>query len=183
MYTRTRDRDTADVRHGTVAYQILVFAVTPHVCLAANMLATKEKRVYGLQRDFQVLEREKRVTKILASHAFRSELEGILQGQLEGSRGPPKTSHALSSLQDNVAPAAAVEAAHMHAAAAGVSGTSGILPINDLRGARSSRYVLSERRLRCKLASLCRLVDWFKWSPLVNNHLSVSNAISAPPTF
>lgn len=137
----------------------------------AIMPATKEKRPYTLQRDFKVLEREKRVTKILASHAFRAELEGILQGQLEGPRGPPKTSHAL---QDNLAAAAATEAGHMHAAAASVAGARAVLPINDLRGARSSCYVLSERRLRCKLASLCRLVDWFKWSPLVNNHLSVS---------
>lgn len=138
------------------------------------MFAFKEKRSYGLQRDFRVLEREQRVTKILGSNAFRAELEGILQGQLDGSRSPPKL-RALSSLQDNVVPSAAVEAAHRQASAglAG-GGSSSVLPINDLRGARASRYILSERQLRCKLASLCRLVDWFGWSQLVHNHVSVS---------
>ena len=134
------------------------------------MFAVKEKRAYGLQRDFRVLEREQRVTKILGSHAFRAELEGILQGQLEGS---PK-SRALRSLQDNVVPAAAVEAAHRRASAGLTAGGSPVLPINDLRGVRSSRYALAERQLRCKLASLCRLVDWFGWSQLVQNHVSVS---------
>ena len=139
------------------------------------MLASKETRSYGLQRDIRVLEREQRVTKVLGSHAFRAELEGILQGQLDGSRSPPKL-RALRNLQDNVMPAAAVEAAHRQTSAglSGGRGESGVLPINDLRGVRASRYVLSERQLRCKLASLCRLVDWFGWSQLVYNHVSVS---------
>ena len=154
------------------------------------MFSAKEKRPYGLRRDFRVLEREKRVTKILGSHAFRAELEGILQGQLDGSRSPPKLSTALTNLQDNVLPAAAVEAAHRQATTAMSGGSSSvILPINDLRGVRASRYLLAERQLRCKLASLCRLVDWFGWSQLVHNHVSVSinacsSAISsAPPSF
>ena len=160
------------------------------------MFPFKEKRAFGLQRDFNVLAREKRVTKILGSHAFRTELEGILQGQLDGSRSPPKPSRALSSLQENVAPAAAMEAARRAAGSGGGGGSaiSSVIPINDLRGARSSRYILSERQLRCKLASLCRLVDWFRWSQLLDNHVSVSSDIplamplllttsSAPPPF
>ena len=141
------------------------------------MLGLKEKRPYGLLRDFRVLEREQRVTKILGSHAFRAELEGILQSQLDGSRSPPKLSRALSNLQENVVPASRVEAARRTAVTGpSSSGSSGavLLPINDLRGVRSSRYALAERQLRCKLASLCRLVDWFQWSQLVRNHVSVS---------
>ena len=101
-----------------------------------------------------------------------------LQGQLEGSRSPPKL-RALRNLQDNVVPAAAVEAAHRQTSAGLSGGGSGssVLPINDLRGVRASRYVLSERLLRCKLASLCRLVDWFGWSQLVYNHVSVSRRV------
>ena len=136
------------------------------------MLPFKEKRAYTLQRDLGVLQRERRVTKILGSHAFRSELEGILQGQLDG---PPKPSRALSNLQENVAPAAVVEATLRGApGAGGTAPATSVIPINDLRGARTSRYVLSERQLRCKLASLCRLVDWFRWSRPIDNHLSVS---------
>ena len=138
------------------------------------MIPFKEKRAYTLQRDFCVLEREKRVSKILGSHAFRTELEGILRGQLDGSRSPPKPSRALSSLQENVALAAGSQTARIGGAGGGSSAASSVIPINDLRGARSSRYVLSERQLRCKLASLCRLVDWFRWSHLVDNHVSVS---------
>ena len=136
-----------------------------------GMLPFKEKRAYTLQRDFCVLEREKRVSKILGSHAFRAELEGILQGQLDGSRSPPKPSRALRSLQESVVPTSTVEAARR---GPGGPAASSVIQINDLRGARSSRYVLHERQLRCKLASLCRLVDWFKWSQLVDNHVSVS---------
>lgn len=144
-----------------------------------EILPFKEKRAYTLQRDYRVLEREKRVTRILGNHAFRSELEGILQGQLDGSRGRPKLSQALRDLQENVVPAAALEAAHGRRSAGGpgVAAGSSIIPVNDLRGARSSRYVLFERQLRCKLASLCRLVDWFKWSQLLDNHISVSLSI------
>lgn len=147
------------------------------------MFALKEKRPYGLQRDFRLLEREQRVTKILGSHAFRAELEGILQGQLDSSRSPPKL-RAIGRLQDNVIPATAVEAAH-RGGVAGLSGPGGqsVLPVNDLRGARASRYILSERQLRCKLASLCRLVDWFGWSQLVQNHVSVSAEFTEYRTF
>lgn len=136
------------------------------------MHSARSKRPYGIQRDFRVLEREQRVTKVLGSDAFRAELEDILQSQLEGTRSPPK-SRALHSLHANVAPAAAVEAAHRHASSLQGS-ASAVLPINDLRGVLSSRYTLAERQLRCKLASLCRLVDWFGWSQLVHNHVSVS---------
>ena len=146
------------------------------VLLQPGMLPFKEKRAYTLQRDYCVLEREKRVTKILGSHAFREELEGILQGQLDGSRNPPKLSRTLNNLQEHVAPASAVETARRGPEAP--AGASSVIPINDLRGARSSRYVLHERQLRCKLASLCRLVDWFKWSQLVDNHVSVSSLVA-----
>ena len=146
---------------------------TSDLIVNTTMAYAAGKRSYSLRRDFHVLEREQRVTKILGSDAFRAELEDILQSQLEGTRSPPKT-RALHALQENVAPAVpGMAAAGRHAGAIHAA----VLPINDLRGALSSRYAPTERQLRCKLASLCRLVDWFQWSQLVQNHVSVSMAV------
>ena len=150
------------------------FEVYTALIVHTTMAYARGKRPYSLQRDFNVLAREQRVTKILGSDAFRAELEDILQSQLEGTWSPPKT-RALHALQEGVAPAvpgvatAGRHAGMLHAA---------VLPINDLRGALASRYTLTERQLRCKLASLCRLVDWFQWSQLVQNHVSVSMRVT-----
>lgn len=51
---------------------------------------------------------------------------------------------------------------------------STITPINDLKGVKSPRFVDGEKLLRCKLASLYRLVDLCGWSHGIFNHISVS---------
>ena len=129
-----------------------------------------------------MLETQQLVSRTLQNQAYRAELEGILQNQLKepGPRKAKTLPQKLQTLQENVVPAAAVEAAHRHHAslATGSMATT-VTPINDLRGTRASRYTLAERQLRCKLASLCRLVDWFGWSQLTHNHVSVSAACTS----
>ena len=134
----------------------------------------KGRRSYVLQRDFRVLEREQRVTRILNSGAFRSELEGIMKSQIDGSRRPPKLSKAIQRLQENVVEATASRHGQSTASLQVTVPAQPVLPIDDLRGVNASKYTLAERHLRCKLAAVYRLVDMFGWSQLIHNHITVS---------
>ena len=134
----------------------------------------KGRRSYVLQRDFRVLEREQRVTRILNSGAFRSELEGIMKSQIDGSRRPPKLSKAIQRLQENVVEATASRHGQGTASLQVTVPAQPVLPIDDLRGVNASKYTLAERHLRCKLAAVYRLVDMFGWSQLIHNHITVS---------
>lgn len=132
----------------------------------------KPNRPYRVQCEFKSLERQQRVTSVLNSGEFRNELENILQGQLAG-RKPPRPTKALQTPHENVFPASQVGGSW------GLdqqrSSTPGaVVPINDLRGANATIYTLAERRLRCKLASLCRLAHMFGWESLIYTHLTVS---------
>lgn len=49
-----------------------------------------------------------------------------------------------------------------------------VLPVNDIRGIDSRLYVKNERYLRCKLASLYRVIDLYGWNyGTCQNHVSV----------
>jgi len=49
-----------------------------------------------------------------------------------------------------------------------------ILPVNDIRGIDSRSYAKNERYLRCKLASLHRVIDLYGWNyGTCYNHVSV----------
>lgn len=141
----------------------------------------KDRHPYRLQREFQFLEREQKVTKILSSGAFRSELENILQGHIDGSRRPPKLSKAIQQLQENVVPASRIESSSRTSPRYGAvigrtyAAIQGVIPINDLRGASASKYTVAARQQRCKLAALYRLVDMFGWAQLIDNLITVSN--------
>ena len=49
-----------------------------------------------------------------------------------------------------------------------------VIPISDVRGVNSSVYTKGERILRCKLASLYRLMDLNGWTSTIFNHITVS---------
>ena len=56
-----------------------------------------------------------------------------------------------------------------------VSRLAPVLPVNDIRGIDSLNYVKNERYLRCKLASLFRVIDLYGWNyGTCYNHVSVS---------
>ena len=135
---------------------------------------TPKKRSYGLQRDFRLLEREQKVTTLLNSEAFRSELENILRGQLEGTGEPrrtrPQSPGAVSPGRTDFGH----KVRHPSSAVTGMVGGEAIIPINDLRGVAASKYTVAERDQRCKLASVYRLVQMFGWSQLIYNHITVS---------
>lgn len=49
-----------------------------------------------------------------------------------------------------------------------------VLPVNDIRGIDSRAYAKNERYLRCKLASLYRVIDLYGWNHgACYNHVSV----------
>ncbi|KAA0192075.1 Alpha-adducin, partial [Fasciolopsis buskii] len=49
---------------------------------------------------------------------------------------------------------------------------NGVIPINDLRGGDAAVYPRRERSLRCKLASVYRLIDLFGWNTSIYNHVT-----------
>ena len=55
----------------------------------------------------------------------------------------------------------------------GVGASRCAIPINDIKGCDFPGYVKGERIIRCKLASLYRLVDIFGWSQAIYNHITV----------
>ena len=137
---------------------------------------------YVLQRDFKVLEREQKVTTLLGSEAFRSELENILRGQLEGTGEPKKTRPqspgAMSPGRLEMGHKSRHPSAKVTSVMGGGVGGEPIIPINDLRGTDASKYTVAERDQRCKLASVYRLVHMFGWSQLIYNHITVSRSFT-----
>lgn len=128
-------------------------------------LKPKKRSTYGQQRDYRVLEREKKVSGVLEDHDFRAKLEGILQGQLEGKNRQKPTTRPTPDqwLADlRLQPGSRQPVA---------AGWEAVMPINDLNG---TNYTMAERERRCQLAAVFRLVELFGWSQLIHNHITVS---------
>ena len=145
--------------------------------LGKNLFASNRKktsnRPYVIERDVVKLTQSRRVSELLNSEEFVSKVENILQKQVTSSfrsnfgglkDGPPPPPP-----PPPVPPALSVSAAPYH-----THTTTMVRPINDLRGTLAKRYSKTEQELRCKLASVYRLVDYFGWSQLVYNHITVS---------
>ena len=49
----------------------------------------------------------------------------------------------------------------------------GIIPVDDIGNSEPPGYAPGEKELRCKLASLYRLVDHLGWSQAIFNHITV----------
>lgn len=129
----------------------------------------KNKTPYSIQRDYRVLEREKRVTTILSNDSFRAKLESILQAQKDGSAQLKRTN--LQKLQQD-----ATTPPNRSSKTTGAirSATETIISIDDLRGVIASKYTLAEKQTRCKLAAVYRLIEMFGWSQLIYNSITVS---------
>ncbi len=115
------------------------------------------------------MESRQRVSSILNSQAFREELESIIADQLK--HGPhPSSLIALQQISELLLPNA-----NQRGLKAGAMGNTGnvLIPVNDIRGIDTLNYAKGERLLRCKLASLYRIMDLYGWSSGINNHVSV----------
>ena len=115
-----------------------------------------------IEQDMKEMERRKRVKMIIESQIFKDELERIIESQMnEGYL--PSTLSALQAVTDKT----------------GLGGLNNIfghntaIPINDIRGVDAFKYDKNEKNLRCKLASVYRLVDLYGWSQIIYNHITV----------
>ena len=126
-----------------------------------------------LQREVERTEQRKCVTTILESGPFRDQLEGVMEGILDGSHLSVRRT-ALRRLEDSVLPAVALQ--NRSPATTGLfprgNDYTTVIPIDDLRS-HSHAYSRHESVVRRKLAALYRLVDWLGWSQAIYNHITV----------
>ncbi|CAJ1053228.1 adducin 3 (gamma) a isoform X1 [Xyrichtys novacula] len=118
-----------------------------------------------LRQDFNVLEQKKRVTQILQSPAFKEELESLIQEQQRKGNNPTGLL-ALRQIADFFM-ASSVAGFNTSPLSMGM-----VTPINDMYGVESSTMVKGEKLIRCKLASLYRLVDLFSWAHFANSYIT-----------
>uniref|UniRef100_A0A8C6UPD6 Adducin 3 (gamma) a n=1 Tax=Neogobius melanostomus TaxID=47308 RepID=A0A8C6UPD6_9GOBI len=106
-----------------------------------------------LRQDFNILEQKKRVTQILQSPAFKEELESMIQEQ-QRKGSVPSGLLALRQIAD-----------FFMTSSVGGFNTS---PLSDGRVFDGE----GEKQLRCKLASVYRLVDLFSWAHLASSYVT-----------
>lgn len=142
--------------------------------------AEKKRRSVNYERrrrdiGLELLKKRQKVTTILGNDQFRAELEEILKGQVEGDGMPrrPRQFHDITEKQFDTINVLG-NMPRRGSIYGGVAMGNNIIPINDLRGVNASKYSIAERQLRCKLASLYRLVDWLGWGQSIYNHITVS---------
>ena len=130
----------------------------------------ENERPADVVEDMRQMGQRQRVTNILNSREFRDELEAIITDALK--HGPhPASLVALQQISELLLPHTS---RWTTVSSLSRAGGSVIVPINDIRGIDSTSYSKSERLLRCKLASLYRLIDLFGWSQGIYNHITVS---------
>lgn len=127
------------------------------------------QRPADIKEDMRSMESRQRVSSILNSQAFREELESIIADQLK--HGPhPSSLIALQQISELLLPNTNTRGQKISS----MSNTGNILiPVNDIRGIDTLNYAKGERLLRCKLASLYRIMDLYGWSAGISNHISV----------
>ncbi|KAF5894398.1 gamma-adducin isoform X1, partial [Clarias magur] len=119
-----------------------------------------------LRQDFNMMEQKKRVTHILQSPAFKDELEGLIQEQMNKGNHPAGLL-ALRQIADFFM------ASSMGGYPTSPLSLGMVSPINDLFATESGSMVKGEKQARCKLASLYRLVDLFSWAHFSNAYITV----------
>ena len=117
-------------------------------------------RPVDIEQDLREMERRKRVEAIMSSKLFREELERVVTDSLRDS-GADGISDMLSNMM-NVRPA-------------GGAYRPSVIPINDIRGLEGMNFSKSEKVLRCKLATVYRLIDMYGWAQSIYNHVTVSD--------
>ncbi|XP_026066334.1 beta-adducin-like [Carassius auratus] len=110
---------------------------------------------------------KKRVSSLLQSPSFREELDVLIQEQMNKGESSSNL-WALRQIADFMA-------THGSPASLPVSQStvSMVTPINDLHGWDPGSMVKGERLMRCKLASVHRLLDLFGWTQLPNTCLTM----------
>ncbi|KAL2092191.1 hypothetical protein ACEWY4_011989 [Coilia grayii] len=113
---------------------------------------------------------KKRISSLLQSPSFREELDVLIQEQMKKG-GSTSNLWALRQIADFMA---------THGSPAGLpvspSTTTMVTPINDMHGWEPGTMVKGERLMRCKLASVHRLLDLYGWAQI--NHTCLTIRVS-----
>ncbi|CAH8610217.1 unnamed protein product [Dicrocoelium dendriticum] len=129
-------------------------------------------RPASIKEDVCLMHQKQRVSLVLKSDAFRRELEEIVRSQSRSAEYPGLNT-SLLSLQHVSDIFSSVPAGQLTTDVGLSKGQpNGIIPINDLRGIDATFYSRRERALRCKLASVYRLIDLFGWNTSIHNHVT-----------
>ncbi|KAK3876889.1 hypothetical protein Pcinc_018353 [Petrolisthes cinctipes] len=124
-------------------------------------LEREKLRPPDIDQDMKEMERRKRVDAIMNSQIFREELERIVETQLtEGYSG-------YQALQ-NISEMMGIPCSRVTT----FRGSQSVIPINDIRGMESLNFAKGEKLLRCKLASVYRLIDMHGWTQNIYNHVT-----------
>ncbi|XP_045126931.1 protein hu-li tai shao-like isoform X6 [Portunus trituberculatus] len=124
-------------------------------------LEREKMRPPDIDQDMKEMERRKRVEAIMNSTIFREELEKIVESQLtEGYSG-------YQAIQ-NISEMMGIPCSRVNT----FRSMSSVIPINDIRGMESLNFVKGEKLLRCKLASVYRLIDMHGWTQSIYNHVT-----------
>ncbi|XP_067857370.1 beta-adducin isoform X2 [Heptranchias perlo] len=118
-----------------------------------------------LRQDFNLMEQKKRVTMILQSPAFRDELESLIQEQMKKGNDSSNL-WALRQIVDFMTSTPLT-------IPTSPLGVTMVAPINDFRTTESLAFVKGERLMRCKIASIHRLLDLFGWAQLANTYITL----------
>ncbi|XP_038641419.1 beta-adducin isoform X2 [Scyliorhinus canicula] len=118
-----------------------------------------------LRQDFNLMEQKKRVTVILQSPAFRDELESLIQEQMKKGNDSSNL-WALRQIVDFMTSSPL-------ALPTSPPGVNMVTPINDFRATESLAFVKGERLMRCKVASIYRLLDLFGWAQITNTYITL----------
>lgn len=114
-------------------------------------------RPVDIEADVKEMERRKRVEAIMNSKLFREELERVVGDSLRDSG-----TDGISALLSDV----------MNIKSGSQASGACVVPINDIRGIDAMAYAKGEKLLRCKLASVYRLIDLYGWTQGIYNHVT-----------
>uniref|UniRef100_A0A674F631 Adducin 2 (beta) n=1 Tax=Salmo trutta TaxID=8032 RepID=A0A674F631_SALTR len=112
---------------------------------------------------------KKRVSSLLQSPSFREELDVLIQEQMKKG-GSSSNLWALRQIADYMASQGSPAALSTSPSSTGMMM---VTPINDLHGSEPSSMVKGERLMRCKLASVHRLLDLYGWAQLSHTCLTL----------
>ena len=117
-------------------------------------------------RDVRGLKMRRRVSLALGDDILRGELEDMISAHGEYATTPS----AFRTYQDFLIPSGSLNNA------GSIPGLSSSV-ISDIRGADTLHYTKKDRQLRCKLASVYRLMQMFGWANGIYDRASYSVSI------
>jgi len=118
----------------------------------------KTQRPVNIEADVREMERRKRVEAIMNSKIFREELERVVGDKIRDGGGDA----GISALFKDAMKPPGAHSTPSHA----------VIAINDIRGPDTAKYAKGENQLRCKLASVYRLIHLQGWAQGIYNHVT-----------